>query len=693
MESLVNSCLLLLRISGKSDIKGSIEVDNSEKGVLNRIKETYGEVLKFGRCNINKLLKKKNNFEPLVYQDISKEYGLLVRLSENEALVQKPHSPTPDIISIDELKQSWTGRIVYLKKSYRFNLRWFLDEFAKYKKLIYEVLLFSFLLQLLALVTPIFFQIVMDKVLVHQSISTLDVIVTVLILTGIVEVILRGLREYLFTHTANRIDLRLGLKVFIHLLGLPLLYFKQRQVGAIITRVQELSSIRDFLTGSMITLCVDLVFTAVFFAVMYTLSKTLTLLVLATVPLYLLLAKVSSTALKERIEQQFQAGAINTSFLSESLTGIETIKSLAIEPRMTRRWESQTCDLVSSGFNTQTLSSLINHGVMGLQKVTSVLVIWFGAGMVISLDMTIGQLIAFNMMASHVSQPLAKLVDLWTQYIQTRVAVDKLSEMIDLPTEQSSNANVEAKDLKGRLVIKDLSFRYQPDSPMVLHHIDLTIPAGQSIGIVGPSGSGKSTLTKLIQKLYYPDEGEIFIDDVALRDIDPISLRSHIGIVLQENYLFHNTIRENIALKDPSVSFDEVVHAATLAGAHDFILQLPLGYDTKLSEGGSSLSGGQKQRIAIARALIGEPKILIFDEATSALDDESQSIILNNMEQIAHGRTVITIAHRLSTIKHCDRIIALEGGEIIESGNHRELLKLDGCYARLWKLQQNLQQE
>lgn len=631
---------------------------------------------------------------PLVYSDRKYGSAVLANLSTDKALVQYSNKASPEVISLDELQVRWVGEIILDNSSVnRFDVSWFIPAFVHHRHLIGEVLLFSLMLQILALAIPLFFQVVMDKVFVHKALSTLDVLVVVLIVVGVFEVILKGLREYLFAHTTNRIDVVLGVKLFKHLLGLPLAYFKHRQVGAIITRVQELDSIRDFLTGSMLTLCVDVVFTFVFFAVMAWLSLPLTCLVLGVLPLYFLLAWLSTRPLQKRIEEQFQTAAQNTSFLNESVSGAETIKSLAVEPRMIRRWEAQTAEMVEAGFHTQTLNSFVSHSVMLLQKTTSVLVIWLGANMVISLELTIGQLIAFNMMVSHVSQPIAKLIDLWQQFVQTRVAVDKLGDILNLPVEQELGEHRPEKPMNGEIVMSNLVFRYQPDQNPVLNGVSLRINAGETMGVVGPSGSGKSTLTRLLQKLYVADEGDISIDGNSLNQLDPNYLRCNIGVVLQENYLFNQTVRQNIAFKQPTATLEDVIDSAKLAGAHEFILQLPLGYDTVLAEGGSSLSGGQKQRVAIARALMGNPRILIFDEATSALDDESQALIQANMAEISSGRTVIIVAHRLSTVRHCDRIITLENGKITETGKHEHLVALGGCYSRLWKLQQELRKE
>lgn len=685
-------CDILLMLNGIKAVPTNINKENNNlKQALKQFSKEQGITVKQSKVKWKKL---DARHLPLTFETLTGEFIVLAKMSDDAALIQKPSNRSPEVITIDELESLWSNHVISLVESkLNFDISWFIPEFVRYKGLLSEVLVLSFFLQILALALPLFFQVVMDKVLVHNALSTLDVLVMVLVIVGIFEVVIKGLREYLFVHTTNRIDIRLGLNLFKHLLGLPLTYFKSRQVGVIVTRVKELDSIRNLLTGAALTLLVDVSFIFVFLAVMYYLSAKLTLIILAILPLYLLLGWLTAKPLEKRIEHQFQCGAQNTAFLTETIHGSETVKSLAIEPLFQRKWELQTKEVVQTNFATQTLQAGVSQAVNLLQRVSGVLVIWLGAQMVINLEMTIGQLIAFNMMVSHVNQPMAKLVELWQQFIQTRVAVDKLGDVLNLPTEESHRDNTPVAKLLGNICFSQVSFKYQPDLPPVLQNISLSIQAGENIAIVGPSGSGKSTITRLIQKLYLAESGQLLIDGQPINQLSAHYIRSQIGVVLQENYLFNLSVRDNIAIKHPTSTFEQIVEVAQLAGAHEFVLQLEKGYDTVLAESGSSLSGGQKQRIAIARALLGNPVLLIFDEATSALDDETQQIVLNNMEKITANRTVITIAHRLSTVKHCDRIIFLDKGEIVEQGAHQTLLIKNGRYAKLWRLQSRVQQE
>ncbi|MCY9845061.1 peptidase domain-containing ABC transporter [Vibrio caribbeanicus] len=685
----LNCIQLCTSIIGDKKININFSKNEKYRETLKKI-STSNNIRTKERHDTSKIINKLKL--PIILFNQENKPFVLAKVAEEQCLIQDPEKQAPEIISSETLLKLWNGRsLSILTKKSKFDIRWFVPEFLKHKSLLTEVLIFSFVLQILALISPLFFQVVMDKVLVHQAFTTLDVLVFGLVITGVFEVILRGLREYQYAHTANRIDIQLGLKLVQHLLGLPLLFFKSRQVGAIVTRVRELDTIREFLTGSMFTLSVELLFMFIFIYVMSILSSTLTVIFTLSLPIYILIAWWFTPRMQVAIEEQFTHAAVNTSFLTESISGSETIKSLAVEPKFIRRWDNQTENMVATGYSVQQLNNRSEHCVQLLQKSMSVIILWLGASEVLSLHMTIGQLIAFNMLNSHVSQPLAKMVQLWGQYIQARVAIEKLGDVLNLPTENQSN--VDQHPIKGSVSFNNIVFQYQPNIPATIQDLSLEISAGESIGIVGTSGSGKSTLARLLLRLYTPQQGTIAIDGTPLNKFNVQQLRQDVGVVLQENYLFNKSVSENIAQAAPQASLESIISAAKLAGAHDFILKLPMGYDTILAEGGSSLSGGQRQRIAIARALLPRPKVLIFDEATSALDDESQALIQNNMQDIGRNRTVITIAHRLSTVRNCDRIIVLHKGQIVEQGTHDQLLDQGDRYYQLWELQKELKCE
>jgi subfamily B ATP-binding cassette protein HlyB/CyaB len=476
--------------------------------------------------------------------------------------------------------------------------------------------------------------------------------------------------------------------LFRHLLALPLAYFQARRVGDSVARVRELENIRSFLTGNAITLVLDLVFSVVFIAVMLYYSGWLTLIVVVSLPCYVILSAAFTPLLRARLHEKFNRGAENQAFLVETISGIDTVKAMAVEPHWTRKWDNQLAAYVSSSFKTATIGTFANSGVTLVSKLVTVATMYVGARLVIDGKLSIGQLIAFNMLAGQVAQPVMRLAQLWTDFQQTGISVQRLGDILNTRTEVAG-AKSSLPPLSGRITLDGVVFRYRPDGPEVLKGIDLDVQAGEVIGIVGRSGSGKSTLTKLVQRLYVPERGRVLVDGMDLALAQASSLRRQIGVVLQENVLFNRSIRDNIALSDPGAPLEAVIQAAKLAGAHEFILELPEGYDTPVGEHGSTLSGGQRQRIAIARALMTNPRILIFDEATSALDYESERDIQDNMKAICQDRTVVIIAHRLSAVRDASRILVMDRGQIVESGSHAELLKREaGHYARLYRLQQ-----
>lgn len=629
----------------------------------------------------------------LVWRDDGQHF-ILARIDEDRYLIQDVEAGKPVILNKEEFAQRYSGQLILvasrasiLGQLAKFDFTWFIPAVIKYRRIFVEVLIVSVFIQLFALVTPMFFQVVMDKVLVHRGFSTLDVITIALLVITIFDVVLGGLRTYIFAHTTSRIDVELGARLFRHLLSLPLAYFEHRRVGDTVARVRELEQIRNFLTGQALTTVLDLCFSFIFLLVMWFYSGWLTLVVLVSLPCYAIWSATISPVLRSRLNDKFARNADNQSFLVESVTAIGTIKAMAVEPQMTRRWDQQLAAYVSSGFRVTRLATIGQQGVQLIQKLVTVVTLWLGAHLVIKGELTVGQLIAFNMLAGQVAAPVIRLAQLWQDFQQVGISVSRLGDILNTPTENPTS-RMALPNIKGQIEFEKISFRYRPDGAEILRDLNLRIRSGEILGIVGRSGSGKSTLTKLVQRLYTPERGRVLVDGNDLALADPAWLRRQVGVVLQENVLLNQSIRANIALADPGMPLEKIMYAAKMAGAHDFIMELPEGYDTIVGEQGAGLSGGQRQRIAIARALVGNPRILILDEATSALDYESERAIMQNMQAICRGRTVLIIAHRLSTVRMADRIIAMDKGMIVEKGTHQELLaKPDGYYRYLYQLQ------
>jgi ATP-binding cassette, subfamily B, bacterial HlyB/CyaB len=625
-------------------------------------------------------------------------YRILVqRLVDGRLRVADPLTRTVRDHSANDAAPDWSGEIILVTRRFggagvdpaTFGFRWFLPSIWRYRGPLAHVLVASLFVQLFALVTPLFFQVIIDKVLVHKGLSTLIVIVAGMVAIGLFDVTLQYLRSYALSHTTSRIDVELGSRVFDHLLRLPLSYFETRPTGQTVARVREVETIRNFLTGQGLSSIIDLLFAIVFVAVLFLYSTTLALIVLCSVPFYLLIAYLVRPALRQKINERFNTGAASQQFLVESVFGIQTLKAAAVEPILRNEWDDRLAAYVKTSFQAVILSNFGQNAIGYVNKVTTAAVLFFGAKAVIDGDLTIGGLVAFYMIMNQATAPILRLSQLWQSFQQVQISVQRLGDILNSPPEAQRLASAHLPPMRGAVKISGLSFRYRPDAADVLRDVNLDIPAGQVLGIIGHSGSGKSTLTKLIQRLYRPDRGQVLIDGVDIGQVDSAWLRRQIGVVLQENVLFNRTIHENIALANPGMPRGRVIVAARLAGADEFIAKLALGYDTPIEERGANLSGGQRQRIAIARALATQPRILIFDEATSALDYESERMIQANMRRIVRGRTVIIIAHRLAAVRHCDRIIAIENGAIVEEGNHHSLLaRSESLYARLWHLQQ-----
>ncbi|MDD3597298.1 type I secretion system permease/ATPase [Sulfuricurvum sp.] len=631
---------------------------------------------------------------PIIVQKSDGTYMSIIQANteKQELLVFDITRKEPYIMSYSECNTQSSGKSIVLKHRIlsadaRFGFGWFFRAVMKYKKVMAEVLIASFVLQLFGLVAPLFTQVILDKVLVHRSMSTLDVLAIAFIAVAIFELILNLIRSYIFAHTTSKIDARLGAKLFHHLLALPFVYFEKRKVGNIIARVRELDQIREFIANKSVTLILDVLFSVVFVAVMLLYSVKLTLVVIGFVTIIAILYLIITPELRRRLEEKFQMGAQSNAYLVEAVTGVQTVKSLALEGSMQRRWEDYLARYVNAGFQLTNLSNILG-GVSGaLQKLMTISMLYMGVTLVLDGKLSVGQLIAFQMFAGQFTGPVLRLVNLWNEFQQTLLSVDRLGDILNTPTEQTNDKAITLPKVEGSVTFDNIVFSYAPDAPAVLNGISAEIPIGSSVGLVGRSGSGKSTITKLIQRLYIPNSGTIYIDGVDIRHMNPKWLRNNIGVVLQENYLFSGTIKENISLSRPDAPMEHILAASRMAGADEFIAELSEGYDTQVGERGAALSGGQRQRIAIARALITNPRILIFDEATSALDYESERIIQENLKSIKQGRTMFIVAHRLTTVKECDIILVMEKGHIVERGSHEELMRLQGYYYKLYTQQ------
>jgi len=602
----------------------------------------------------------------------------------------------PVAMPMSQFLKVWTGEVMTFSPKLtwagirrRYNLDWFYSVIFHYKRSLGEVAMASFFLQTMGIMMPLFTQVVIDKVVGNDGFSTLTVLGVSMVVFCLIQAIINGLRTYLLAHTTNKLDAILGTRLFRHLISLPVPYYEHRRVGDTLMRVSALNSVREFLTGTTLTTILDAFFSIVFIAMMLYYSVTLTFIALVVIPLYILQNLWAFPIYQKKIEAVWRTGSARQSFLVEAVTGMQTIKALAIEPQFNRKWEKLICRFVQSNFDSASFNLLVGSGNQVIQRISTLLILLFGGNMVMRGEFTLGQLIAFQMIAAQAVGPLTKILTMWPQVQQMVLALDRLGDILHTrmePVLQPVQGNLPA--IKGNIEISDISFRYRLDLPLAVEKVNLSIKAGEKIGIVGRSGSGKSTLASLLQKIYIPESGEIIVDGIKLAEASYPWLRRQMGVVMQDNYLFDGSVRDNIAAAKPAANMEEIINAARLAGAHEFILELDEGYDTKVGERGAGLSGGQRQRIAIARALLTNPRILIFDEATSALDYESERIIMNNLEHIASDRTMLIIAHRLSTVKNCDRIIVIDHGKIIENGTHQELLAMDGIYKNLYEQQE-----
>ncbi|MFW9263275.1 type I secretion system permease/ATPase [Nostoc sp. CALU 546] len=608
-------------------------------------------------------------------------------------IIANPLNPerTCETLPQSIVEASWDGQlwqVELISKQETFNLSWFTPAVWKYKGLLTEVLLASFTLQLLGLTTPLITQVVIDKVMVQGSLPTLDVMAIALLCVAIFESILGILRLFIFTHTARRLDLSLSAQLFRHLMRLPLAYFESRRVGDTVARVQELEQIRQFLTGTALTVILDSIFAVVYLALMFYYNVPLTFVALAVLPLFATLTIVATPILRNWLNETFNRSADSQSFLVETITGIHSVKAHAAEPVARDRWEGLFARFIRTGFKASTTSNISSNIGDFLTNLSTMLILWFGAKLVIEQKLTIGQLVAFQMLSGRVTGPLLRLVQLWQNLQQVLLSVDRIGDILNVSPEAELGTGLVLPPLKGQVTFEQVFFRYRPNFEAILRGISFNAEPGQFVGIVGRSGSGKSTLSKLLQRLYQIESGRILIDGFDIKSADLASLRQQVSVVLQEDFLFNGSILENITLGSPDITAEQVVEAARLAVAHDFISQLPYGYETNVGERGTALSGGQRQRIALARLFLSQAPILVLDEATSALDSETEQQVLQNLQKISANRTVFLIAHRFAPLKRADLILVLEQGVIAERGTHAQLLQQKGLYWSLYQRQQ-----
>ncbi|ADL52544.1 peptidase domain-containing ABC transporter [Clostridium cellulovorans] len=657
---------------------------------LIRVLRDNGIKAKHKKYSIEKL---KKATMPIVIK-LDGDYYLLLRIIEDKAVFINTKINKTEKVNVEEITSRWNGEVIAFKKSSDelkegvFNIKWFIPTIKKFKKPLIVTLLASLMIQILSIVMPMIMQVIIDKVLVHRTNSTLNILCGILVFVIVCDLVLNLARTYVFTHTTSKIDIVLGARLVNHLYKLPLKYFESRRVGDTIARVREIDNIRHFLTGAPLTSVLDIAFIFVYFIIMFVYSKTLSIIVLLSLPVFVIFSLVLTPILRSRIDERFYAGAEAQSFLVESVNGSQTLKAFALENEFQKRWEGYLTKQAKTSFKTTILGSYASNFAGFIQKLLDLIILWVGASLAMNNKMTIGELVAFRMLSSRVSQPILRLVQMWNDFQQTGISLNRIGDIFNTPSEDfNQSKKLRINNFQGNVRFEDVVFRYTMESAPAIKNASFQINKGEIIGIVGRSGSGKSTISKLIQRLYIAEEGRILIDGIDINMIDQFWLRKQIGVVLQENFLFRGTVRDNIAIDKPNATLEQIVHVAKIAGAHEFISKLSEGYDTEIGENGIGLSGGQKQRLAIARALITNPRILIFDEATSALDYESEAIIQNNLKAICHGRTVIIIAHRLSTLSEATRIISIDKGVIIETGTHEQLMQNKKIYYNLYMQQ------
>ncbi|SHM97093.1 ATP-binding cassette, subfamily B [Duganella sacchari] len=681
--------------------ENALRAEEPTTGALLRIASDIGLKAKADKLNWTRLMAQGGVF-PLMARLVDGNMIIVVGVkpgengAEDQAAVLNPAAANAQVMMVprSEFEKRWQGEIFFVKRQHKltdpnqpFGLRWFIPEILKQKAAFRDIFIAAIAMQLLALASPIFFQLVIDKVLTHQSVTTLQVLGVGIVMALVFDSTFGFLRQTLTLAASNKIDMRLTRRVFSHLLSLPIDFFETTSAGVVTRHMQQLEKIRSFLTGRLFMTGLDLIALVVFVPILFSYSFKLTLIVLLFAAMIGGIVMAMVPTFQRRLNQLYSAEGQRQGMLVETIHGMRTVKALAIEPSQRRVWDQRSAEAITMHFRVGQISIAGNSVTDFLGKLLPVTIIIAGAADVFSGSLTVGALIGFQMLSGRVTQPLISIVGLVNEYQETALSVKMLGEVMNRAPEGRPGANGLRPILQGEIKFDNVVFRYPGSQNMALNKASFTIEEGTVVGIVGRSGSGKTTLTKLIQGLYPLQEGLVRFDGIDAREIELSHLRRQIGVVLQENFLFRGTVRENLAVTKPDATFEELVAAAQAAGADEFIERLPQGYDTVLEENATNLSGGQKQRLSIARTLVSRPRILILDEAASALDPESEAIFINNLSKIAVGRTVVMISHRLSTLVNSDKIMVMQQGSLVDSGRHEELLTRSDTYQHLWNQQ------
>lgn len=649
--------------------------------------ETIGFTTRPVKASLDKLAQQTL---PAIAHWENKHYIVVYEITKKHVIVCDPAIGQRKL-TLADFKAGWTGYALLLQPTSQLQEAqetstpfWQMLELVRpHSKVLLEVFGASVLIQFLGLITPLFTQLLLDRVIVQGSTLTLNAVGLGLMIFGLFRVAVNGLRQYLLDHTANRISVSLLVGFIKHTFRLPLAFFESRYVGDIVSRVQENQKIQRFLTGEALSIILDLLTVFVYVGLMFWYSAAMAMVSLAIVPPFVLLALVATPFLRRISREVFSATANENSYLIQSLTGIRSIRSMAIEQSVRWHWEELLNNVIRKTFAGQIISNQLQIFSSAIETLVTTSLLWLGAWLVIQNQLTIGQLVAFNMLLGNIIRPFQRLVVLWNQLQEVTISTERINDILEAEPEEDLQHHPRQflSRLTGNIRFENVTFRYHPESDInVLENLSFEVKPEQTVAIVGRSGSGKTTLFKLILGLYLPTDGKVLIDGNDVTSIALRSLRSQIGVVDQDTFLFGGTIRENISIAHPEATLEQVITAARLAGADDFIQRLPMGYESQIGEGGGMLSGGQRQRLAIARALVGDPRLLLLDEATSHLDSESERLIQNNLKTILQGRTSIIIAHRLSTVRHADLILVLDRGLLVESGTHDQLITRKGHY-------------